>query len=233
MARNPGGYFNAASFRFLRSLARHNDRNWFITHKSEYEADLRGPMLRLIADLAEPLHDISPHFVADPRPQGGSMFRIHRDTRFAHDKRPYKEWVSARLFHRRSRELMGDAPFFYLHLQPGHCFIGGGVWHPQPATIKRIRAYLLNNPASWKAITRNAAFRRQFKLDGETLVRPPRGFDPAHELIDDLKRKDFIADCALDDETFLRPDLPAVLMRRFRQLAPMNDWLCGALDLDF
>ena len=226
-------YFTPASFKFLRGLARHNDRTWFLAHKPEFESHIREPMLRLIADLAGPLHDISPHFVADPRAQGGSMFRIYRDTRFAKDKRPYKEWVSARFFHERTRELQGDAPFFYLHLQPGHCFIGGGVWHSQPAALKRIRAYLVNNPASWKVATRSPSFQRMFNQGGERLKRPPAGYDPDHELIDDLKRKDFIADTPLQDEQMLRPDLAKLIIGRFKKLAPMNDWLCGALDLDF
>ncbi len=233
MARSTTAYFSPASFKFLRALARHNEREWFLAHKAEFETHLRQPMLQLIADLAKPLHAISPYFVASPRPQGGSMFRIYRDTRFARDKRPYKEWISARFFHQRSRELMGDAPFFYLHLQPGHCFIGGGVWHAQPATLKRIRAYLINNPVSWKATVRAPKFRRVFTLAGDSLVRPPQGYDPNHELIEDLKRKDFIVNAAMPDEEMLRPDLPKRLIRRFQQMAPLNDWLCGALDLDF
>ncbi len=233
MARPTPGYFSPASFKFLRALARHNERDWFLAHKNEFEVQLRQPMLRLIADLADPLHAISPHFVASPKPQGGSMFRIYRDIRYARDKRPYKEWISARFFHERTRELMGDAPFFYLHLQPGRCFVGGGVWHPQHSALKRIRAYLVNNPVSWKATVHAPAFRSVFTLAGDSLVRPPQGYDPNHTLIEDLKRKDFIVHGALSDEEMLRPDLQKHVTRLFRQLAPLNDWLCGALDLEF
>ena len=64
-------------------------------------------------------------------------------------------------------------------------------------------------------------------------MRPPRGFDPAHELIEDLKRKDYICSVALDDEMLTGVDLLKTLVGRFAQAAPMIDWLCGALDLEF
>ncbi|MDE2148264.1 MAG: DUF2461 domain-containing protein [Gammaproteobacteria bacterium] len=227
------GYFTPASFKFLRALARHNERAWFVAHKADYQRHVRDPFLRLIADLTEPLTRISRHYVADPRPVGGSLFRIHRDTRFARDKRPYKEWAGARFFHRRVREVDGDAPSFYLHLQPGDCFVGGGLWHPQPAALKRVRAYLVNNPASWKQATRSPAFRRAYTLGGTALVRPPQGFAPQHELIADLKRKDFVCTAPLDDAALCRADLLRTIARRFQRVAPLIDWLCGALDLEF
>lgn len=226
-------YFTQATFRFLRQLARHNERAWFQAHKQDYIDAVRTPMLRLIEDLAEPLATLSPHFVADPRAQGSSMFRIYRDLRFSHDKRPYKECAAFKLFHERTRELHGSAPFFYFQVEPGQCFVAAGVWHPDREALQRIRNYLLDNPASWKRITRSAAFKRNFTLGGDSLKRPPRGFDPEHELIEDLKRKDIVARCPLSEDDVLRPDLPRLLMRHYRKLAPFNDWLSGALDLDF
>src|SRR5688572_3490281 len=101
-------YFTADTFKFFRDLNRHNERAWFHANKSRYEAVVRDPFLRLIADLAEPLAAISPHFVADPKPVGGSLFRIQRDTRFANDKSPYKTWAGARFFHVRGKQV--EAP---------------------------------------------------------------------------------------------------------------------------
>jgi uncharacterized protein (TIGR02453 family) len=236
-------YFTPETLRFLRALAKNNERAWFLAHKEQYEQALRQPFLRLIADLAGPLRKLSAEYVADPKPVGGSLFRIHRDTRFAKDKAPYKTWSGARFYHRQTRatprgddggEGRGqlDAPVFYLHLQPGQSFTGGGLWHPQPQTLQRIRDYLVGNPRSWKAATRSPAFRRLYELGGEALSRPPRGFDPAHELIEDLKRKDFVASAELSDAEILSPKLPALLIRRWAPLVPMIDWLCGALDLE-
>jgi uncharacterized protein (TIGR02453 family) len=172
------------------------------------------------------------------------LFRIHRDTRFASDKSPYKTHVGMSFYHAATRATargglgtaaLGrlDAPVLYLHLEPGSCFTGGGIWHPQPETLKRLRDFLIDNPRSWKKATRAPAFARVFALGGETLSRPPRGYDPNHELIEDLKRKDFTASTALADTELLRPDLVKVLMRRFRLMRPMLDWLCASLELEF
>jgi uncharacterized protein (TIGR02453 family) len=224
-------YFDDATFRFLRGLARHNDREWFQAHRADYEAHLRQPFLRLIADLQPDVAALSPHYRADPRGAGGSLFRINRDTRFSNDKTPYKTWSGARIFHARSREV--HAPSFYLHVQPGASFVGAGLWHPEPETQRRLRGFLLDNPAGWKAVVRAPAFARTFALTGESLVRPPRGYPAGHELIDDLKRKDFVAVAPLDDAGVLGPRLRATVATRMRGLAPLVDYLCAALDLEF
>jgi uncharacterized protein (TIGR02453 family) len=226
-------HFSSETFGFLRKLAKNNNREWFQAHKPQFEEQVRQPYLRFIAELAEPLRKLSPHFVADPRPVGGSLFRIHRDTRFAKDKTPYKTWAGAQFFHERKRELMGDVPLFYLHLAPGECFLGGGIWHPQPEAMRRVRAYMLANPASWKKVTRSPAFRKVYELGGDSLTRPPAGFDPQHELITDLKRKDFVCTAGFDEAQACKPGFLKFVVDRYRLMAPMNDWLCGALDLDF
>jgi uncharacterized protein (TIGR02453 family) len=224
-------YFNAAGMRFLRNLAKNNNREWFNARKAEYEAVLRDPFLRLIGDLAAPLARISPHFRADPRPSGGSMFRIYRDTRFANDKSPYKTWLGARLFHERARQV--HAPLFYVHIQPGRCFVGGGLWHPEGPALKRIRDFLADNPASWKKAVRSKRFQERFGMGGEALSRPPAGFDPKHELIEDIKRKDFVASREFSDAEATSPDLRPLLIDAFKGVAPMVDYLCAALDLEF
>lgn len=224
-------YFTAATFRFLRDLAANNSREWFAAHKPRYEDVLRQPFLRLINDLQGPLAKISTHYVADPRSQGGSLFRIHRDTRFANDKTPYKTWAGARFYHERSRQV--EAPSFYLHVQPKECFIGGGLWHPQPETTRRIRDFLVDNPEAWKKATRSKAFTARFALGGASLVRPPRGYDADHELIEDIKRKDFTAWEVFDDAIATSTELRPFLVGRLERIAPMIDYLCAALDLEF
>ena len=102
-----------------------------------YRAEVRDPMLDFIAAFGEPLAAISPHFRADPRPNGGSLFRIYRDTRFSKDKTPYKTNVGAHFRHTAGKD--AHAPGFYLHLEPGACFAGCGVWHPDGPTLAGIR----------------------------------------------------------------------------------------------
>ena len=224
-------YFSEKTYKFLRALGRNNSREWFAEHKPEYETHLRQPFLKLITDLQPDIAAISLHYRADPKQVGGSLFRIHRDTRFSNDKTPYKTWSGARFFHERSKTV--PAPSFYLHLQPGNCFIGAGLWHPEPETQRRIRNFMVDNPTGWKAATQSAAFKRKFELTGESLVRPPRGYPADHELIDDLKRKDFVAGVGLDDDVVLGPKLRQAVASGFAGMAPMVDYLCAALDLEF
>ncbi|TWI03755.1 uncharacterized protein (TIGR02453 family) [Luteimonas cucumeris] len=225
-------YFNDKTFRFLRGLARHNNREWFHAHKADYEAHVRGPFLRLLAELQPALKEVSTHFIADPRPSGGSLFRIHRDTRFASDKAPYKSWQGARLFHERRKQVA--APSFYVHLEPGECFVGAGLWHPEPDTQRRIRQFIFDNPGSWKAAAHAPAFARRYDLESdEMLVRAPRGFPPEFEFIEDLKHRNFVALRTLEDSVMLGPRLRQTLEKDLAALGPFVDYLCAALDLEF
>lgn len=225
-------YFSDASFKFLRGLARHNEREWFQAHKAEYDEQVRAPFQRLLTDLQPVLAGVSEHYRAEPKTVGGSLFRIQRDTRFANDKTPYKTWQGARLFHERGRQV--EAPSFYLHLQPGNCFIAAGLWHPEPDSLRRIRHFILDNPGSWKAAAHEPKFRRRFDLDeDEMLVRMPRGFPDDFEFAHDLRRKNFVALRAIDDEVMTGPRLLKTLETDLSGLAPFTDYLCAALDLEF
>ena len=139
-------YFSDASFKFLRALARHNDKAWFNDNRHKYKEHVRQPFLRLITDLQPDLAQVSEHFRSDPRGVGGSLFRIHRDARFSHDKSPYKTWQGARLFHERRKQV--PSPSFYMHLQPGESFVGAGLWHPEPDTQRKVRQFIFDNPGS-------------------------------------------------------------------------------------
>ena len=225
-------YFSPASFKFLRGIARHNDRAWFQAHKADYDAHVRAPFQQLLTDLQPDLMAVSEHFRADPRPVGGSLFRIQRDTRFANDKTPYKTWQGARLYHARGRQV--PAPSFYFQLQPGNCFVGAGLWHPETPTQRTVRQFIFDNPGSWKAAAHAPAFRRRFELDeDEKLVRPPRGFPQEFEFIDDLKRRNFVALRAIEDDVVTGPRLRKVLAADLAALGPFVDYLCAALDLEF
>ena len=225
-------YFSDKSFRFLRGIARHNERAWFQAHKGEYEAHVREPFQRLLGDLQPALAAISPHYRSDPRTVGGSMFRIQRDTRFAHDKTPYKGWQGARLFHYRRREVA--APSFYIHLEPGDCFVGAGLWHPETHTQRKVRQFIFENPAGWAAAAHAPAFGKRYALGSDDmLVRTPHGFPPDFEWIDDLRRRNFTALRAFDDATMTGPRLRQAIERDLAALAPFVDYLCAALDLEF
>jgi uncharacterized protein (TIGR02453 family) len=184
-------HFDKEFFDFLKELKRDNTRDWFQANKERYRSVVQEPLLRFISDFAEPLHGISPEFVADPRPSGGSMFRIYRDVRFAKDKSPYKTHAAAQFRHRAGRD--AHAPGFYLHLEPGNVFVGAGSWHPDREALESIRRAIAEEPERWRSVFEDPRFSERHTLVGESLKRPPRGFDPEHPLIEELKRKDFIS----------------------------------------
>ena len=186
-------YFKPALFVFLRELVDNNDRVWFKANQERFERDVREPALDFIGDMAGPLAKISPRFDADTRKVGGSLFRIQRDTRFSKDKTPYKTHVGIHFRHAATKEDV-HAPGFYLHLEPKGCFAALGLWHPSTVHANAIRQAIVDDPGGWKGVSRQKRFKDVYgELEGESLKRPPRGFDPDNPLIDDLKRKDFIA----------------------------------------
>ena len=184
-------YFTPKLFSFLRDLKRHNDREWFAANRDRYVADVEGPMRQFIGDFAPRLRAISPAYVADRRRMGGSMFRIYRDTRFSPDKRPYKTHAGMTFRHADGRDIHG--PVFYLHLEPGTVFMAAGMWHPQPEVVTKVRDAIVAKPKQWKSVRENRAFRIDDGHEGDQLKRVPRGYDPNHPFVDDLRRKSFTA----------------------------------------
>ncbi len=220
-----------ALFDFLRELRENNDREWFKAKRAHYLSDVRDPMLEFIADFAAPLAEISPHFVADPRPNGGSLFRIYRDLRFSPDKTPYKTNVGAHFRHAAGRD--AHAPGFYLHLEPGMCFAGCGVWRPPGPAVRKVREAIHERQDAWTRITTAPAFARTFTLTGDSLKRPPRGYAPDHPLVADLKRKDFVAVAEFPEEDTVRPGFPEAFAGIARTGAPFVAFLAQAVDVEF
>jgi uncharacterized protein (TIGR02453 family) len=170
-------------FAFFRELKANNDRAWFEDNKQRFKDSVQAPMSDFIAAMAPALAKISKEFVADPRPNGGSMFRIHRDVRFARDKRPYKEHAACQFRHRLGRDV--HAPGFYVHIAPDEVFFGGGLWMPDGPALAKIRERIASRPGDWKKIVASPGFKKTFgSIEGEQLTRPPRGFDPNHPFIE-------------------------------------------------
>jgi uncharacterized protein (TIGR02453 family) len=176
-------HFTPRYFLFLRDLKKHNDRDWFAANRDRYVADVEAPLLQFIKDFAPRLKAISPAFVADARKMGGSMFRIHRDTRFSPDKSPFKTWTAARFPH-EARKKVPSVPGFYVHLGFDESFGGGGVYHIDMPALTKIRRRMVDEPAEWRAVR-----KRVPDIEGEQLKRAPAGFPSAHEHLEDLKRK--------------------------------------------
>ena len=220
-------HFTPRLFTFLRALKRNNERAWFQANKERYIAEVQQPMLRFIADFAEPLRKISKNFIADPKPMGGSMFRIYRDTRFSRDKTPYKTHASAHFRHTAATRDV-HAPGFYFHLEPGECFIGGGIWLPEAAALKKVRDAIAYDIEGWRAVKRKVK-----DIGGDGLARPPQGYDPGHPFIEDLKRKSHFSHADFTEEEICSPRFLARCANACRAQAPLMKFLTEAVDLDW
>lgn len=224
-------HFDQRTLDFLRDLAANNNRQWFKQNRDRYLSHIQEPALEFITDFARPLAGISPHFSADARVVGGSLFRIQRDTRYAADKTPYKENTGLQFRHTAGQDV--HAPGFYLHIQPGECFMGAGMWRPPTPVAYRVRQTIFDHPQRWQEVTGSDRFLDLFALDGESLIRPPRGFSADHPLIDDLRRKDFLALVHLSEDE-ITDDL---FLDDFTTLctvaAPFMRFLCEAVGVDF
>jgi uncharacterized protein (TIGR02453 family) len=226
----------AASFtpdllRFLSELEAHNNREWFQKNKERYETSVRDPFLRFVADLQPRLKKISPNFVADPSPIGGSMMRIYRDTRFSKDKTPYKTAVMAHFWHQKGKE--GATPAFYLRIRPGDSAAGAGIWQPETVALKRIRKAIVDDTKTWKQIKERHELRSACAFAGESLKRPPPGFAADHPFIEDLKRKDFATIARLDDRQISSATFMNDLLDAYRTMSPFLAFLTKAVGLRF
>lgn len=223
--------FDAATLQFLQELSKNNNREWFKANKSRYEEQVLDVALHFIASMQEPLAKIAPHFVAQPTRVGGSLMRVYRDTRFAKDKTPYKTNIGIQFRHERAKDV--HSPGFYVHVDPESVFTGVGMWRPDPDSLRVIRERIKARPAEWQRIVNDPGFRRRFSLGGETLTRPPRGFDKDHECIDDIKRKSFIAVQDFAVEECLSPQFQRKVESAFQAGTPFMRFLCKAVGVKF
>lgn len=219
------------TFKFLSELAVNNDRDWFQANTQRYESDVLAPALAFIETMGPKLERISKHFLAVPKRTGGSLMRVHRDTRFSRNKAPYKTNIGIQFRHERGKDV--HAPGFYVHIEPNACFLGAGIWHPDGAALAAIRERIIAHADDWRRIMAQKSFRAELELAGSRLKRLPRGFSADAPHIEDLKRKDFIAIGELSQHDVLAADFAVRAAARFKTGSRLMAFLCAALDLDF
>ncbi|MBI1251972.1 MAG: TIGR02453 family protein [Alphaproteobacteria bacterium] len=225
--------FSKGFFKFFRDLKKNDDRDWFEANKDRYKTSVVAPMQDFIAAPAPLVEKTSPHFICDPRPNGGSMFRIYRDTRFSKDKTPYKTHASAHFRHDGGKDV--HAPGYYLHLEPGRVMFGGGMWMPEPAALLQIRQAIANKPADWKKARDAASIKRAFGAisDEDKLTKAPRGFDPEHALIEDIKLKSFFVMQESNEADAGDAAFAKTVAKAYADAAPVMGFLCRAVGAKF
>lgn len=185
-------HFTPALFVFLRELEANNDKAWWDANKERYLAQVRDPALEFIIDFGARLEKISPHFVAEAKATGGSLMRPYRDTRFSMDKTPYKTNVGIQFRHEAGKDI--HAPGYYVHLEPGSCFVGVGLWHPETTVARALRQAIHDDVDGWSSATQGhrlpghlvaGSGRRRDAQAGPVRFRPgpPPCRRPAHEIV--------------------------------------------------
>lgn len=212
---------------FLKLLKKNNNRRWFATHRSEYEDFVKLPMQSLIAALQYRVVKFAPEMDVNPK---RSMFRIYRDTRFSRNKTPYKTHVAA-VFHVKGHH-WGKSAGYYVHIEPGKVYVGGGIYMPDGKQLKKIRKAIADDSRDFLAIVSSDRFARRFKsLEGESLQRMPLGFPADHMMAKWLKYKQFYTGVAWDEKECYTERFVDKIVSVYKDLLPFIRFLNGALGM--
>jgi uncharacterized protein (TIGR02453 family) len=183
-------------------------------------------MQSLIASLRPYFERFAPEYELNPRT---AIFRIHRDTRFSNDKTPYKTHVAAHVVLRGApKGFIGSG--YYLEVEPGGAYVGGGIYMPESDQLKKIRAAIDRRSTEFLAIVQAPSFKRRFgKLEGNTLQRPPAGYDDAHPMAEWLKLKQFFAGSSMPAAHAMRASFAKDAASLCEALTPLVRFLNEAL----
>jgi uncharacterized protein (TIGR02453 family) len=224
--------FSHAALQFLVDLALNNQRSWFQPRKADYERLLKQPLEALCTDLAVAFEALGVPLRADARK---SPFRIYRDTRFSRDKSPYKTHVAADFpWSGAPAGALADAATGwqgaggYFHLAPDGSYIGGGMWHPEPARLAAFRRAVDQQPERTLAVLEEPGFRARFEpVHGDSLKRMPQGYPADHPHGDLLRLKDVTFGRQLTDDEVFSLDLPRILAADFAAAVPVMRFLAS------
>ncbi len=218
--------FSPEALRFLRDLAKHNERDWFNPRKPIYERELLEPWRAMVADLSAAMRKARVPLGADPK---GRSFRIYRDIRFSADKSPYKTNLGAFLT-RGEHESPGG---LYIHIQPKESFFAAGFYQLDPPLLQRWREAMAAKPAQFQrvlqALKRNGARLRTAKESEEALKRMPRGFEKCAEspIADYFRLKSFMASERLTDRDVSSPRLIKRAVAFAKKVRPLLEFGWG------
>ena len=214
---------------FLSGLARNNNKEWFEKHRNEYDAaraDFQNFVGKVLQSHQQEDEDLAPLTVKD------CLFRINRDVRFAKDKSPYKTNFAAYMAKGGKKSHFAG---YYIHIEPGKSFLGGGVWMPMPAETKKIRQEIDYSFAEFEKILGSAMFKRSFagglEQSAETkLSKVPKGYEKENPAAEYLKLKSWLATRKLTDEELSSKELIKKVQTSFQALQPLIKFLNQSLE---
>lgn len=204
----------------MKDLKQNNNREWFQEHKKGYHAarkDMEGLVASVLAELPRVDQDI-----AGLQPKD-FMFRIYRDVRFSKNKAPYKTNFGASIAKGGKRS---PFPGYYIHIEPGRSFWGGGLYMPGGPILRAVRQEIDYNQEAFEQIVRDRSFKKTYgELWGEKLKTAPQGYGQDHPAIEWLRMKSFIAFKEVEDQDILSEGIVEQIIRDFSTLKPLIDFL--------
>jgi len=216
------------TLKFLSQLKKNNNKPWFDAHRAQYEAariDFSN-FIQLVIDALEKSDTTITGITSKD-----SQFRINRDVRFSKDKRPYKENFGAFIARGGKKSIYAG---YYFHMAPGNSFAGGGLWHPEPANLKKVRQEIDYNWDEFKSIVKNKNVKKVFGdlYMGEdvSLKRMPKGYEEDHPATSYLKLQSLIAETKIADEELTKASLHKKLLTAFQTLQPLLNFINRSLD---
>jgi uncharacterized protein (TIGR02453 family) len=211
-----------ATLQFLKKLSKNNNRDWFHAHKAEYDA-ARGNVIELVSKLMEEINRFDKIGFHEPRK---ALFRIARDTRFSHDKSPYKQNFGFVL--NANGSTTSELSSYYVHIEPGNCFLSCGIYMPAPDLLKALRCAIDDDFDRFLGIITEKKFAQAFgslARDEDALVRVPVGFDKNSPAAEYLKLRRFYVAAALSDKEVTSSQLISTATRYFERMQPLNHFL--------
>jgi uncharacterized protein (TIGR02453 family) len=218
-----------STLQFLKQLEKNNNKEWFDANRKKYDAakaDLTSFFQQVIDGFSKTDNTISTINSKD------CLFRINRDVRFSKDKSPYKNNMGAYLNAHGKKSLTAG---YYLHIQPGESFVGGGIWQPDANALKKIRQEVDYNFDEFKNIINSKKFKSVYTKglsnNGDfSLSRPPKGYDENNPAIDYLKLKSFVGTMPLTDSQLTDKKSVATIVKAFEALHPLVVFINKALE---
>lgn len=207
-----------AELDFLSELEKNNNRDWFTENKKRFENHQK-----VIKNFFQEIND---EFGKQDSIEKMQIHRIYRDIRFSKDKTPYKINFSVS-FDRTKPHLRGG---YYLHIQPGGSFVGGGFWEPNPEDLNRIRKEFEMDDEEIRAIIADENFKKYFgELRGEELKTAPKGFDKTHPAIDLIRKKQYLISRSFTDKEVTSENFKTEVLATFKAMRPFFDYMSDVL----
>lgn len=212
-------HIEKSTLKFLKDLAKNNNRPWFKEHKDRYDAALQN-MKDLMQSIEAELNKVD-------EIESQKVFRVYRDVRFSKDKSPYKTYFGGS-FTRATAARRGG---YYLGIQPGgQSMIAGGFWNPNKEDIKRVRDEIALDDKELRKIISRKSFKDLFgTLEGEELKRVPRGYNKDHPAGDLLKKKQYLCYRKASDTEVCSPDFLSKITQTYKGMRPFFDWMSVTL----